>query len=725
MLSHPDPISESSGTCAQTSPSLSPGIPNPTIPFNPGPSEYPASVQWTSLEGSNISGHLDQKETATYWLAAEHARQHAESCKSQIAAVFNRHGIQKHQYIIFTGFDEYLVKNSGGYLEQIHIITSADLGDMSLLPDLGMIFSPYSAILFTPSTAHEIPVYKTDGSMWQWDELVYHTAKQFNIDRLQGDPQCSTTIDSGTHPPIIGLSHSSSGSTSSDGSPTVNENNTGGASTNEKGNGKKKADISEGDGTQDDATDTDDSESNPESDPESNPESNPKSRGEGNVVINIVSEIYSNDQQMKERKEGDFQKLSMRGAFSVKASNKESKMPSVDVKFADLRFGSKRNAGNTGYNQYHLRVEVASGAQTADITGILPRRTSAFDRAIKDSSSTKTIKSGGFNFSCGMKGIEPSGTVGMNGTTSSERSHGLERTRFLDQIAETSSDGSTCWDFTIDDPSAQEYGIHLPDDRLPSVNFRFPATPLPSRLSVAIASFWSLVTSKGQSQSWISKLFHREVSHETKDMPVYSNLCQVVIVGVSPRIKGEHQHKTKMYVNSGNAAMDYYSRTECISPPTSDVDSIPTLQTLDPITTAALDGFVAGEDGNLTERKAFWNSPNTVQWFKQHGHTLYQSPSEVACTKPEYPNTYYNLSNTESPGDHCLYLSQGKVAFAQNSLNVHVAIKIVRAETDEYRILQFLSQQKLETLKENCIIPVLDVFPVEGFWFAVMPRPSL
>lgn len=46
----------------------------------------------------------------------------------------------------------------------------------------------------------------------------------------------------------------------------------------------------------------------------------------------------------------------------------------------------------------------------------------------------------------------------------------------------------------------------------------------------------------------------------------------------------------------------------------------------------------------------------------------------------------------------------------------------MRTETDEYRILHFLSQQRPEILKENCVIPVFDMLPIEGFYFVVMPR---
>lgn len=65
---------------------------------------------------------------------------------------------------------------------------------------------------------------------------------------------------------------------------------------------------------------------------------------------------------------------------------------------------------------------------------------------------------------------------------------------------------------------------------------------------------------------------------------------------------------------------------------------------------------------------------------------------------------------------------KGNIAYAQDLQNRHVVIKVVQAQTDEYCILRFLHEQKPEILKENCIIPVLDLLPIKGFYFAVMPR---
>ncbi|KAF8869760.1 kinase-like domain-containing protein [Gymnopilus junonius] len=130
------------------------------------------------------------------------------------------------------------------------------------------------------------------------------------------------------------------------------------------------------------------------------------------------------------------------------------------------------------------------------------------------------------------------------------------------------------------------------------------------------------------------------------------------------------------------------------------------------------------------ERFAFWDSPRTVRWFQEHGYVYTPRISEEDSMhidrhpfgelhQVKYPYAYYDSSGSVPLG--ALDMS-GKVVFAQDSTGRHVAIKLVRDGTDEYRILRFLSQQSLESLKENCIIPVLDFLPIDGFWFVVMPR---
>ncbi|KAF8880445.1 kinase-like domain-containing protein [Gymnopilus junonius] len=139
---------------------------------------------------------------------------------------------------------------------------------------------------------------------------------------------------------------------------------------------------------------------------------------------------------------------------------------------------------------------------------------------------------------------------------------------------------------------------------------------------------------------------------------------------------------------------------------------------------------------DLDDRLAFWNAPDTIRFFEDHGYILYRrilKNGYVTCaTTPVMPPPvefmdadYPYASHDSKLGRTDPLLAEdirGKVVFAQDSLGRHVAIKLVRDNTDEHRILQFLHQQPLELLQENCVVPILDLLPIEGFWFAVMPR---
>ena len=99
---------------------------------------------------------------------------------SSVSKVFGRLKIQKSDYVVLAGFDESLIKSGIGYLEQIHVFILAEVDATSpLLSDLGKLFSPFSSILFTESSSYHLPVFKDDGSVWEFDELVYFTASKF------------------------------------------------------------------------------------------------------------------------------------------------------------------------------------------------------------------------------------------------------------------------------------------------------------------------------------------------------------------------------------------------------------------------------------------------------------------------------------------------------------------------------------------------------------------
>jgi hypothetical protein len=131
---------------------------------------------------------------ATCWIAAEHALQHIERYRLQIETTFEHYNIRRSQYAVYAGFDESCIRRGSGYLEQIHIFTlSTILATSPLLTELGKILSPFSSIIFTESSRFSLPVYKDDGTIWEFDELVFKMASKY-LDHGSTAPMRPTVI---------------------------------------------------------------------------------------------------------------------------------------------------------------------------------------------------------------------------------------------------------------------------------------------------------------------------------------------------------------------------------------------------------------------------------------------------------------------------------------------------------------------------------------------------
>ncbi|XP_006457401.1 hypothetical protein AGABI2DRAFT_123271 [Agaricus bisporus var. bisporus H97] len=143
------------------------------------------------------------------------------------------------------------------------------------------------------------------------------------------------------------------------------------------------------------------------------------------------------------------------------------------------------------------------------------------------------------------------------------------------------------------------------------------------------------------------------------------------------------------------------------------------------------------DDADIYERIAFWDSPSTLEWFRQRGYRLYVH-NELAQDQPwyseptlgcehsyemQYPYSHYSSEGNSNTPLRAIDFT-GKVVYAQetNDPSHHVAIKLIVTDSEEHRILQFLHSQGLEVLKENCLIPVLNILSNGPFSFVVMPR---
>ena len=239
-------------------------------------------------------------ELTTCWVVAEHALQHAMSKRLSVSEVFYRWKIQEDEYMVHAGFDESLIKSGIGYLEQIHVFVSTDIDATSpLLSELGRLFSPFSSILFTESSSYHIPVFKDDGNVWEFNELVYFTASKI----ADGGSSAKTPLT------VISLSQ-----TSSQAHSLTNFSHGGsGSGEGEKNNKWRSEKGKERDRGEKDKADKDDkSDKDPDSDPE--PPSPDKTNARlPEISFEITSKIYSNQAAGK-----TFQIVTIGGSLTIK-----------------------------------------------------------------------------------------------------------------------------------------------------------------------------------------------------------------------------------------------------------------------------------------------------------------------------------------------------------------------------------------------------------------------
>jgi len=242
-------------------------------------------------------------EMVNCWIAAEHALRHIQKSRPQIDAAFSKRNIQESEYALFAGFDESLIQDGIGYLEQIHIFTSVVIVlDPPFLAQLGKIMSPFSSILFSESShPHRLPVFKPDGIMWDFDEFVFETASKL-ADR--GSTAAS-------YPTVISLSQSSGGATS--GGRGSQENSGPDKERNTSDDTDKKEDDSDGEGEERKGNKKGkDREENPQDPEEPEPDDEPEEQSEPKLVrFDVSSDLHLNDHS------GRFQLLTVAGDLTI------------------------------------------------------------------------------------------------------------------------------------------------------------------------------------------------------------------------------------------------------------------------------------------------------------------------------------------------------------------------------------------------------------------------
>ena len=266
------------------------------------PQTYGCSV--LDLNSHLLDPHQHSLGTTTCWIAAENALQHARKNISSVSKVFERWRFPKSEYVVHAGFDESLIKSGVGYLEQIHVFITTEVDATSpLLSELGRLFSPFSSTLFTESSTYHLPVFKDDGSVWEFDELVYFTASKF--------ADCGTSAKNPLT--VISLSQTPSLGCLADSSTGFSQSS--GGSGNREGEKNMKW---PGKGKERDMGDKDEANKDDDKDPSDNPEDPPGDQdgitaGLGEISFRIATGIHLNEDE-----QNTFQTLTMHGRLTIK-----------------------------------------------------------------------------------------------------------------------------------------------------------------------------------------------------------------------------------------------------------------------------------------------------------------------------------------------------------------------------------------------------------------------
>ena len=116
-------------------------------------------------------------------IVAEGALEHVSNLarKAEIKAAFLDLQIVESQYAVLAGFNKALIQSGFGYLEEIHVFCCVKIPDPSLLLNkLGKTLTPYPGIIFTPSSGYRTPVFKDDGTVWDYNDFVLDHAQTYS-----------------------------------------------------------------------------------------------------------------------------------------------------------------------------------------------------------------------------------------------------------------------------------------------------------------------------------------------------------------------------------------------------------------------------------------------------------------------------------------------------------------------------------------------------------------
>ncbi|KAF8797603.1 hypothetical protein BYT27DRAFT_6935145 [Phlegmacium glaucopus] len=451
--------------------------------------------------------------------------------KAEIKAAFLDLQIVESQYAVLAGFNEALIQSGFGYLEEIHVFCCVEIQvpDYTLLSKLGKVLTPYPGIIFTPSSGYKTPVFKDDGTIWDYDDLSLHRAETHSSSAIRAKEilhsELSTFTSLAESQPSIPVTTSSCSG--------------GGGNDNHGGTEEDKSDGCSDDQNNDrEGNNPDDShkpDSNPE-DPESGGNGDPSTPASG--IFDIQAKLLKGTGNSSSSR--PFQVLEISGKLVVQTTPGQLKPRRIQskshVKFTKLDLQTRQSLGPV-YEQVFVGVEIDVRDEYTEIDVLQPLKTTASNQETKEIIAKKVTTGG---TAAGSVAATPA--VSFTGSRSKETSSSTEGTKHHLRITVEHSDGVVSWGFYVDDANERRTGIGFGKHRaLPSANFEFYGAedvgsppPPPKHFDVLVKSCWSLISPHGESHtvsnSWLS--WFKGPGMPSSDVPLYSNLCQLVILEV-------------------------------------------------------------------------------------------------------------------------------------------------------------------------------------------------
>ncbi|KAJ2935689.1 hypothetical protein H1R20_g1405, partial [Candolleomyces eurysporus] len=404
--------------------------------------------------------------------------------------------------IVLAGFNEELVREGIGLLQEIHIFPAIELSlEQCNLVEVGKLSAPFPSVIFLPSgKILRPPLHDAEGQAISVDRMVASSISSWRYSDVDGLgkglaasanlPENAPSDGSGGIWHRVSAIFTGEPSTVEPSMASRGDRELAGA-MEESGEGGAKVAVSSEDSSE--------------------------TQRIRRVHFDVLGRIY-HDQTDSELVE-EFQVL---GDLDFQFTPTRSR---ARVQFTRMKCQARRENSHPTipfqYLQSYLKILVNAGDARWKSTKIHPEETTASENTEKRVQSDKTALQTAAKASLSPNIFKSS--VSGEVTQTGEELKSAELVYNRDRIIQDERLGVFRWDYHVDDESAKKRGVRLPESRLPLVEMKHATKDRdmkPEELKIEVSSFWSLVVERTV----------KEVLSAPGQMPLpgYSNLCQDV-----------------------------------------------------------------------------------------------------------------------------------------------------------------------------------------------------